>query len=168
MITSEKKSFINHCQRNQCFCELLQWGNRERAALYHSRPPVGFCHWLSHTPHSHHVSVSTMDRSPSAGLSAGLSLKGQLPHDTQSRIPPGTLTQRWTQIPPTEKIHTTQEQSRARFHRFSSTNIMNMNDPLAQTLAGCAILCCVQALKMSSQTEGQTEKQIWQHSVVQP
>lgn len=30
---------------------------------------------------------------------------------------------------------------------------MNMNDPLAQTLAGCAILRCVQALKMSTQRQ---------------
>lgn len=96
-----KKSFINLCQRPQCFCELLQWGSRQRAALYHSQPPVGFCPWLRHTPHSHRVSLSTMDRGPSAGLGAGPSLWARLLHDTQRRIPPGTTTQRLTQIPPT-------------------------------------------------------------------
>ena len=95
-----KKSFINLCQRPQCFCELLQWGSRQRAALYHSQPPVGFCPWLRHTPHSHHVSLSTMDRSPSAGLGAGPSLWARLQHDTQRRIPPGRTTQRLTQIAP--------------------------------------------------------------------
>lgn len=68
------QQFINHGQRNPCLCELLQWGSRQRAALYHSQPPVGFCPWLSHTTHSQSVSPSTVDRSPSAGLRAGPSL----------------------------------------------------------------------------------------------
>lgn len=155
-----KKSFINLCQRPQCFCELLQWGSRQRAALYHSQPPVGFCPWLRHTPHSHHVSLSTMDRSPSAGLGAGPSLWARLQHDTQRRIPPGRTTQRLTQIapistPPHPKKtqNTIREQSCARFHSFSSATIMNMNNPLAQTWPSCAILFCIQALKMSTQRQ---------------
>lgn len=38
------------------------------------------------------------------------------------------------------------------FTAFSGT-IMNMNNPLAQTLAGCAILCYIQSLKMSTQRQ---------------
>lgn len=45
------------------------------------------------------------------------------------------------------------EQSCARFHSFPSTSDMNMNNPLAQTYACCAILCCIQALKMSTQRQ---------------
>lgn len=45
-------------------------GSRQRAALYHSQPPVGVCR--PHTSHFHHVSTTTMDRGPSAGLGAGL------------------------------------------------------------------------------------------------
>lgn len=47
-------------------------GSTQRAAFYHSQPPVGVCLFLCHTSHFHHVSTTTMDRGPSDGLGAGL------------------------------------------------------------------------------------------------
>lgn len=88
----KKKTFINHCQRNQCLCEMLQWGSRQRAA-----PSIIVSHlWafvtgsVALTAHSHHVSLSIMDRSPSAGPSAGSSLWASC-CITHRRIPPGAL-----------------------------------------------------------------------------
>lgn len=69
-------------------------------------------------------------------------------HDTQRRILAGTTLSRLTQI----ATHTP-KQSLAGFQSFSSTNIMNMNNPLALTLPACAILFSIQALKMSRQRQ---------------
>lgn len=50
--------------------QLLLWpGSRQRAALYHSQPPVGVRLRHRHAPRFHHVSLTTIDRSPSAGRS---------------------------------------------------------------------------------------------------
>lgn len=54
--------------------------------------------------------------------------------------------------PSKNKTHTIRKQGCARFHSFTGT-IMNMNNPLAQSLAGCAILCYIQSLKMSTQRQ---------------
>lgn len=75
---------------------MLLWpGSRQRAALYHSQPPVGVCPWLCHTPHFHHVSTTTTGRGPSAGLGAGLQSLWSHCRMTQRGSVPGM--QRWRQ-----------------------------------------------------------------------
>lgn len=66
LITSEIKLIHQSSALFPCFSKPLQRGGRQRAALYHSQPPVGFCPCLSHARHSRRVRLSTRDRSPSA------------------------------------------------------------------------------------------------------
>lgn len=82
------------------------------------------------------------------GLTAAWYIKKHPARHINTKINTNTL------HPHPSKKHTICKQSRARFHSFSSTIMnMNMNNPLAQTLAGCAIMCYIQTLKMSTQRQ---------------
>lgn len=144
MITCE---ICLHTVRYQCF-----WcGSRQRATLYHSQPPVGCCPWFSHAATM--FSLPTMDRSPSAGLSARPGVCEPTAARDTKRNPSRHTNTKNPHKHPSPKWHSLSEQSHTHFHSFSSNNIMNMNNPLALTSAGYTILCSIQALKMSTQRQ---------------
>lgn len=158
LIQTQTLAMIISGKKYICFCEPIWWASTQRAALYHSQPPVGFCPWpvTSHIP----AMLACLQWTGAHQLDSALALASViwLLYDTQSKIPLDRLTQGLTQIPPTltqlkKKKKPICEQSHTRFHSFSSTNIMNMNNPLAQILASCTIRCCVQAFKMSTQRQ---------------
>lgn len=143
MITCE---IFLHTVRCQCLC----CGSRQRATLYHSQPPVGCCPCFSHAAIM--FSLPTMDRSPSAGVSARPGFWELTAAWDTKRSPTRHANTKSPHKHPGPKRHSLSEQSRTRFHSFGS-NIMNMNNPLASTSAGCTILCSIQAFKMSTQRQ---------------
>lgn len=101
LIQTQTLAMIISGKKYICFCEPIWWASTQRAALYHSQPPVGFCPWpvTSHIP----AMLACLQWTGAHQLDSALALASviRLLYDRQSKIPLDRLTQGLTQIPPT-------------------------------------------------------------------